>query len=64
LPRNLGAVLARFPRVLVPELNTGQLLTLLRARYLVPAVGLNKVAGRPFRVAEIVDAVRARLEDR
>ena len=63
-PRNLGAVLARFPRLLVPELNTGQLLTLLRARYLVPAVGLNKVAGRPFRVAEIADAVRARLEDR
>jgi 2-oxoglutarate ferredoxin oxidoreductase subunit alpha len=63
-PRNLGEVLARFPRVLVPELNTGQLLALLRARYLVPAVGLNKVAGRPFRVAEIVEAVRARLEDR
>jgi 2-oxoglutarate ferredoxin oxidoreductase subunit alpha len=63
-PRNLGAVLARFPRLLVPELNTGQLLTLLRARYLVPAVGLNKVAGRPFRVAEIADAVRTRLEDR
>jgi 2-oxoglutarate ferredoxin oxidoreductase subunit alpha len=63
-PRNLGAVLARFPRLLVPELNTGQLLTLLRARYLVPAVGLNKVAGRPFRVAEIADAIRARLEDR
>ena len=63
-PRNLGLVLARFPRVLVPELNTGQLLVLLRARYLVPAVGLNKVAGRPFRVAEIADAVRARLEDR
>ncbi len=63
-PRNLGEVLARFPRLLVPELNTGQLLALLRARYLVPAVGLNKVAGRPFRVAEIADAVRARLEDR
>jgi len=63
-PRNLGDVLARFPRVIVPELNTGQLLALLRARYLVPAIGLNKVAGQPFRVAEIADAVRARLEDR
>ena len=61
-PRNLGALLARFPRVLVPELNTGQLVALLRARYLVPAEGLNKVAGRPFRVQEIADAVRARLE--
>jgi 2-oxoglutarate ferredoxin oxidoreductase subunit alpha len=63
-PRNLGEVLARFPRLLVPELNAGQLVAMLRARYLVPAVGLNKVAGRPFRVAEVVDAVRAHLEDR
>jgi 2-oxoglutarate ferredoxin oxidoreductase subunit alpha len=60
-PRNLGAVLRRFPRVLVPELNLGQLLLLLRGRYLVSAVGLNKVAGQPFKVAEIVEAIEREL---
>ena len=63
-PSNLGQVLSRFDRVLVPELNRGQLCTLLRAAYLVPATGLNKVTGKPFRVAEIVDAARARLEEK
>jgi 2-oxoglutarate ferredoxin oxidoreductase subunit alpha len=63
LPRGLGELLRGFRRVLVPELNTGQLVALLRAEYLVPAEGLNKVAGRPFRVSEIVHAARARLED-
>jgi 2-oxoglutarate ferredoxin oxidoreductase subunit alpha len=47
--------------VLVPELNLGQLRTLLRARYLVDAVGLNKIQGKPFKVAEIVKAVEALL---
>jgi 2-oxoglutarate ferredoxin oxidoreductase subunit alpha len=52
-----------FERVLVPEMNNGQLLTLLRAAYLVPARGLNKVAGKPFKVSEIVRGIRAALED-
>jgi len=60
-PANLGERLQHFERILVPELNTGQLLPLLRAQYLVAAEGLNKVAGRPFRVSEIVDAARARV---
>ncbi len=51
---NVGEVLARFERVLVPEMNLGQLLMILRAKFLVEAVGLNKVQGRPFRVSEIV----------
>jgi 2-oxoglutarate ferredoxin oxidoreductase subunit alpha len=63
LPRNLGDLLRGFEHVLVPETNTGQLLTLLRSRYLVPAVGLNKVTGRPFKIREIEDAIRARLEN-
>ncbi len=63
-PRNLGTLLAGFERVLVPEMNTGQLVTMLRSEYLLPAVGLNKVQGRPFRIAEIVDAVRAMQETR
>jgi 2-oxoglutarate ferredoxin oxidoreductase subunit alpha len=52
-PANLGAVLRRFRRVLVPELNLGQLVRLLRAEFLVPAEGLSKVQGQPFQVAEI-----------
>jgi len=62
LPANLGDLLAGFDQVLVPEMNTGQLLTLLRSEYLVPAEGLNKVSGQPFMIAEIEAAIRARLE--
>ena len=57
LPRNTGAVLRRYRRVLVPELNSGQLRLLLRAAFLVDAVGLNKVQGRPFLVSEIEDKI-------
>jgi 2-oxoglutarate ferredoxin oxidoreductase subunit alpha len=57
LPRNTGDVLKRYKRVLVPELNAGQLRLLLRAAFLVDAVGLNKVQGRPFLVSEIEDKV-------
>ncbi len=61
-PRNLGALLASFDRVLVPEMNAGQLVTMLRSTYLVPAEGLNQVTGKPFKVADLASAVRARLE--
>ncbi len=57
LPHDLGTIMAGFRTVLVPELNLGQLRTILRARYLVDAVGLNKVKGKPFMVREIVDKV-------
>jgi 2-oxoglutarate/2-oxoacid ferredoxin oxidoreductase subunit alpha len=57
-PPNLGEVLGRFRRVLVAELNTGQLWRMLRAEFLVPAELLSKVQGQPFKVAEI----RARIE--
>jgi 2-oxoglutarate ferredoxin oxidoreductase subunit alpha len=53
MPRNTGEVLRRFKKVLVPELNSGQLVRLLRAEYLVDAIGLNKIQGRPFLVGEI-----------
>ena len=55
LPGNLGEVLKRYRKVLVPELNMGQLLWVLRAKYLVNAEGLNKIQGRPFRQAELED---------
>ena len=62
LPGNLGDLLSGFERVLVPEMNTGQLTTLLRSAYVIPVEGLNKVSGQPFRIAEIEAAIRARLE--
>jgi 2-oxoglutarate ferredoxin oxidoreductase subunit alpha len=54
-PRNLESALRSYRRVLIPEVNLGQLLLLVRARYLVDAVGYNRVRGKPFRIAEIVD---------
>jgi 2-oxoglutarate ferredoxin oxidoreductase subunit alpha len=49
----LGEVLTRYRRVLVPEMNMGQLLWVLRAKYLVEAEGFNKIQGRPFKQSEI-----------
>lgn len=63
LPRNLGTLLAGFRKVLVPEMNTGQLIQLMRAEYLVDALPVEKVAGKPFKVAEIVNAVRDVLDE-
>ncbi len=57
-PANTGEVLRRYRRVLVPEMNLGQLALLLRARYLVDAVGYNRVRGVPFTSAELADAIR------
>ena len=59
----LEPLLRRFRRVLVAELNMGQLLMVLRARYLLDAVGLNKIQGQPFKVAEVVKAVEDLLVD-
>ncbi|MFN0093985.1 MAG: 2-oxoacid:acceptor oxidoreductase subunit alpha [Dehalococcoidia bacterium] len=53
MPTNVGDIISRYKRVLVPELNTGQLSVLLRAKFLVDAVGFNKIAGSPFKIAEI-----------
>ncbi len=56
-PRNLGDVLGAYEKILVPELNTGQLRFLLRAEYLVPTEGLNKVAAEPFKISEIREKI-------
>jgi 2-oxoglutarate ferredoxin oxidoreductase subunit alpha len=61
LPKDLGDIMQRFEKVLVPELNMGQLRTVLRASYLVDAVGLNKVQGKPFSVSEVVDKIESIL---
>jgi 2-oxoglutarate ferredoxin oxidoreductase subunit alpha len=58
-PRNTGEVLRRYERVLVPEMNLGQLLKLVRAEYLVDAVGYNRVRGVPLRASELADAISA-----
>jgi 2-oxoglutarate ferredoxin oxidoreductase subunit alpha len=58
MPRNTGDVLRRYKKVLVPELNMGQLRRLLRSEYLIDAIGLNKVQGRPFLVGEIEEKIR------
>ena len=62
LPGNLGALLRSYENILIPEMNNGQLITLLKAEYLVPARGLNKISGQPFRISEIEDAILDVLE--
>ena len=58
LPRNLGEALKRYKKVLVPEMNMGQLVMILRAKYLVDAKGLNKIQGKPFKQAEIESKIK------
>jgi len=60
----LDKIIRNFRHVLVAELNMGQLLTVVRARYALDAKGLNKVMGQPFKVREVIEAVEALLDDR
>ena len=62
MPCNLGEVLARYPRIIVPEINSGQLQLLLRAQYLVNAQGINVIQGRGFHVDELVQGIQAIIE--
>ncbi len=64
LPEGLGELMGSFNQVLVPELNNGQLVKLLRAEYLVAAESLTKVAGQPFRIAALVTDIEKRLSGR
>src|SRR6202453_4927003 len=61
LPRDLGDVIKRFKKVLVPEMNMGQLLMILRAKYLVDAQGYNKIQGKPFKTSEIENKIEQML---
>jgi 2-oxoglutarate ferredoxin oxidoreductase subunit alpha len=61
-PRNTGEVLRRYDKVLVPEMNLGQLLKLVRAEFLVDAVGYNRVRGVPLRAAELAEAITALID--
>jgi 2-oxoglutarate/2-oxoacid ferredoxin oxidoreductase subunit alpha len=62
LPKNLGELLRNFDTVLVPEMNTGQFIRLLRADFLIDAEGLNKIAGQPFKIGEILAAIHRKLD--
>jgi 2-oxoglutarate ferredoxin oxidoreductase subunit alpha len=57
LPKNLGELMGRYKKVLMPELNSGQLRTIIRDKYLVDVIGFNKMQGRPFTVAELVTRI-------
>ncbi len=62
MPENVGEILAKFERILVPEINLGQLVKVLRAKYLVPAKGFNKVRGLPFRSVELEEEIEEILK--
>jgi 2-oxoglutarate ferredoxin oxidoreductase subunit alpha len=61
-PANTGDVVRRYAKVLIPEMNLGQLAMLIRAKYLIDAVGYDKVAGMPFKAAELADVITATIE--
>ncbi len=61
-PKNLGDVLSRFEKIISPEINLGQLRTLIRARFLIDAIGINEVRGKMFRVDGLVERTREILE--
>jgi 2-oxoglutarate ferredoxin oxidoreductase subunit alpha len=61
LPRNLGALLKSYDKVLVAEMNNGQMLTLLKSQYLIDAKGLLKVSGQPLKIEEVSSAIRSQI---
>jgi 2-oxoglutarate ferredoxin oxidoreductase subunit alpha len=58
LPKNLGEIISRFERVAIPEMNNGQLIKIIRDKYLVDAKGINKIKGIPFTTGEIYEAIK------
>jgi 2-oxoglutarate ferredoxin oxidoreductase subunit alpha len=64
LPRDLGDVLRRFNRILLPELNQGQLSMLLRAEYLLPIESFTKITGQPFKVFELEERIDEMLKEK
>ncbi|WP_425581328.1 2-oxoacid:acceptor oxidoreductase subunit alpha [Streptomyces sodiiphilus] len=63
LPANLGEVLKRYDKVILPEMNLGQLATLLRARYLVDVQSLTQVTGLPFKAEQLASALKEAVDD-
>jgi len=63
-PENLGEILYNFKRILIPEMNMGQLKLIIQSKYLVPVIGFNKVMGIPFKAAEIENKIVELLNDK
>jgi 2-oxoglutarate ferredoxin oxidoreductase subunit alpha len=63
-PQDLGEILRRYETVLIPEMNLGQLALLVRARYLVDAVGYNQVNGMPLKAADLAEAITTLIDGR
>jgi 2-oxoglutarate ferredoxin oxidoreductase subunit alpha len=61
-PKNLGQLLSQFDRVIVPEMNNGQLVNVLRAKYLVPAESITQISGQPFKVSTLEKEIRSRVK--
>ncbi len=61
-PKNLGDILRRFRRILIPELNLGQLRTLISAEYLLPATSYSKIKGKPFTIGELVNEIKSEIK--
>ncbi|MGW5617858.1 2-oxoacid:acceptor oxidoreductase subunit alpha, partial [Streptomyces sp. NPDC003877] len=61
-PRNLGSVLERYDKVVIPEMNLGQLATLIRAKYLVDAHSYNQVNGMPFKAEQLAAALKEAID--
>ena len=57
-PSNLGEILKKYDKVLIPEMNLGQLALLIRAKYLIDAISFNQVRGLPFKTQELLDAIK------
>ncbi len=63
LPKDLGEIIVKFKKVVIPELNMGQLLTVVRSKFLVDAIGLNKVAGKPFTKTELYKQIKKTIKE-
>lgn len=61
-PANLGELLAGYDKVLIPEMNTGQLVNVIRSKFLIDAQPLNKISGQPFKISEVENAIKSLLE--
>ena len=63
LPKDLGEILVKFQKVIIPELNMGQLAMIIRSKYLIDTISLNKVAGKPFTRTEIYNKIQYTLKE-
>ena len=62
-PNNTGEILGKYKKIIIPELNTGQLLKLIRERFLIDAIGINKVEGVPFTADELKEKIKEIIDE-